>query len=998
MIRSLLSSLITFFLFLTLSSPGQDLEWAKQFNTSSFITTDFIQKDAQGNIYSAGTFYGTADFDPGPATYNLTTTPNKTDVFILKQDPLGNFLWVKKFTSNQNEDCNAMILDKFGNIYCAGKLQGTLDADPGPGVFELSSVTLALDHEGFIVKLNSSGNFIWAKQIGGNYDDRVWSVWADSAGSVYSVGDFRGTVDFNPGPLNFDLTSASGYNAMFIWKLDSAGNFAWAKKFGSSDNENIVAIQGDRFNNLYLTGSHFSSMDADPGPSVYNLPGNGTLSTYIAKLNSTGDFIWAKALTTRGSSSSHPNTLKLNSADEVFISGYYSGTLDFDPGMDSLLLTSTSNSRDIFIERLDTDGNYIWTKTINGPGDDRAFGLDFDTDDCLYISGSFQGTADFNPGPTTNNLTSSGSYDGFILKLDPIGNHLWNFQFGGSSGQDRYGYVYLDSLKNIYLSGLFAYTADFNPRPAVTYNLTHSTGIQSSFVAKWGQCFSPNFNSVSACNAYTSPVNASTWTSSGTYKEFVSTPGFCDSVVITNLTVHNTATYQRNVVACGSYTSPSGNYTWNSNGTYHDTVHILPGCDSLFVINLNILYPTSATITEVACGSYTTPSGSITATTSGTYNDTITNAAGCDSILTINLTVLSRTTNTINVSACSTFTSPSGNYQFNSSGVYLDTIPNHVGCDSVITINLSILNSYNTIQPTACDSFVSPDGTTTYTSSGTYYSTIPNSSGCDSIITVDLTLNYSTFSNLALAGCNTITTPAGNTLNQSGTYSEVIMNSKGCDSLITINAVIGTQATNSISVSACNELISPSGNYIYTQSGNYQDTLVTSLGCDSILFMNVTITTIDTTITQTSTELNTNGSGNSTFQWLNCQGYSLIPNATNATFSPSSTGSYAVEITQNGCVDTSECYQLVIVGEEFAKTISFDVYPNPSTGIFLIQFEKNSTDLRIEISNILAEVLLEKAVSGTGKINIEIPRVPGIYFLSVYSDERRHEIKRLIVQ
>ena len=148
-----------------------------------------------------------------------------------------------------------------------------------------------------------------------------------------------------------------------------------------------------------------------------------------------------------------------------------------------------------------------------------------------------------------------------------------------------------------------------------------------------------------------------------------------------------------------------------------------------------------STINPTACTEYTSPSGKYTWASSGIYYDTLYNAAGCDSIVTVNLTILNSTSNTINISACESYTSPSGKYIWTNSDSYIDTIPNNAGCDSVITINLIINNSSSaTINPTACDSYISPSGKI-WTLTETYKDTIPNSAGCDSIITINLTID-----------------------------------------------------------------------------------------------------------------------------------------------------------------------------------------------------------------------------------------------------------------
>lgn len=189
-----------------------------------------------------------------------------------------------------------------------------------------------------------------------------------------------------------------------------------------------------------------------------------------------------------------------------------------------------------------------------------------------------------------------------------------------------------------------------------------------------------------------------------------------------------------------SYTSPLGN-TLTSSGTYQETIvgGGYSGCDSVITINLALGNTSnSTTINQTACGSYTSPSGN-TYTTSGTYLDTLNGFAGCDSVVTLNLSIGQITTATLNIQTCDSYTSPSGQDTWISSGTYTDYITNAAGCDSIITINLTIQNSSGSTNITACGSYTSADGTV-WTTSGDVIEILTNAAGCDSVLTVNLTI------------------------------------------------------------------------------------------------------------------------------------------------------------------------------------------------------------------------------------------------------------------
>ena len=249
-----------------------------------------------------------------------------------------------------------------------------------------------------------------------------------------------------------------------------------------------------------------------------------------------------------------------------------------------------------------------------------------------------------------------------------------------------------------------------------------------------------------------------------------------------------------------------------------------------------------AKISETVCDSYTTPSGKIW-TTSGSDFDTIPNSFGGDSIILIDLTVIESSTSSITETVCDSYTSPSGKV-WTVTGTYMDTIPNAAGCDSVITVDLTVNNtSSSTITETVCDSYISPSGKT-WTTTGTYLDTIPNAAGCDSVITVELTVNNSSTSTITEIVCGSYTSPSGKIWTTSGTYLDTIPNAIGCDSVITVELTVNSSSASSLTETACDSYTSPSGK-TWTTSGIYMDTIPNAAGCDSVI-------TIDLTVSQSS--------------------------------------------------------------------------------------------------------------------------------------------------
>lgn len=450
--------------------------------------------------------------------------------------------------------------------------------------------------------------------------------------------------------------------------------------------------------------------------------------------------------------------------------------------------------------------------------------------------------------------------------------------------------------------------------------------------------------------------------------------------------------------ACNSYTVPSGNQTYYATGTYYDTLTNSQNCDSILTINLT-MSTSFDTVTSSYCDtSFVSPSGNYTWNTTGTYYDTLTNAAGCDSIITFNLTFLSSTSSTSTIVTCDSYTSPSGNHTWTTSGTYMDTLVNAVGCDSILTVDLTVNYSiYDSISVTECDQYSPPSGVLVYSSSGTYYDMWTTVDGCDSVIVIDLTILNSTSSFITTTACDSFVSPSGNYVwNNTGLYSDTLTNAAGCDSVIAIDLTLYESHFTSINASSCFEYTSPSGMYVWTTSGIYTDTLSSQTGCDSLVEVNLTIDTVDLTIIQDFDELTANPTAVS-YQWLDCnENYSPVVGATQNTFTSSTGGTFAVEIFQNSCLDTSDCYTIAPLSTGSVENSLYTVYPNPTNGLVTLQFEGLQDNVDVTITNIVGQVVYQQSYGQTDKIDLNINSDAGIYFIEFKTPQYNSELIKVI--
>src|SRR5215213_2885140 len=453
---------------------GGDFAWAKSLGGINDESGPYIAADSNGNVYSVGGFRGTADFDPGAGVFNLTTGDD-VDLFISKLDRNGNFVWAKLLIDGTIYAAGTGItIDSSGNVYTTGTFNGTADFDPGAGTFNMIGGADGSNGEIFISKLDNNGNFVWARKLGTG-DSHAIAI--DPSGNVYTTG--FGSGDFDPGAGVFNLTSA-GSNDIFVSKLDSSGTFVWAKGMGGTGADDAWGIAIDLNGDVYASGTFEDTADFDPSAGTFNLTSVGNTDVFLFKLDSSGNFVWATSA--GGAGFDYGLSVALDTHGNVYTAGTFVGTADFDPGAGVANLTSVG-SRDVFLSKVDSNGNFLWAKSMGGLDTEQGGFVALDTNDNIYISGSFYGTADFDPGAGTFNLTSAGFSDLFIAKLDNNGTFVWAKGMGGVDFPDEYGLsIALDASDNVYTGGNFSGTVDLDPGPG-TYTLT-SAGGRDVFISK----------------------------------------------------------------------------------------------------------------------------------------------------------------------------------------------------------------------------------------------------------------------------------------------------------------------------------------------------------------------------------------------------------------------------------------------------------------------------------------------------------------------------------
>ena len=279
-------------------------------------------------------------------------------------------------------------------------------------LFYVSSV-LVFNHLGF------AQNLEWANGFGGIAQDASYSLTADDQGNSYVTGSFVDTVDFDPGSGTTELIS-NGASDIFIAKFDPAGQLIWARSIGGDASDMGISIDIDASGNVLVGGLFQDTVDFDPGPGVQELTihAGSNLDIFILKLTAAGHFVWAQVFGDNGVEGG--GYVTTDDADNVYLSGEYGGTIDFDFGPATHNLTSNGQS-DIFVLALNGSGDFQYVKSFGSTLDERLAGIELDASNNALITGYYQGTVDFDPGTGTYELTSNGMYDMYVLKLDTAG-------------------------------------------------------------------------------------------------------------------------------------------------------------------------------------------------------------------------------------------------------------------------------------------------------------------------------------------------------------------------------------------------------------------------------------------------------------------------------------------------------------------------------------------------------------------------------------------------
>ena len=452
--------------------------WARTWGGSEFDYADDVAMDESGNVFVTGEFQNTVDFDPGPNTA-IRISNGATDTYLSKFDGNGNFKWVVTWGNNDFSAGYGITTDNAGNVLVAGYFRGTVDFDPGSGQdIHVSNG----DRDVLVSKFDTNGNYLWGRSWGGLLTDGVNGITVDNSDNVYETGYFCETVNFNPRGVADNRSSNGGYD-VFLTKLTSDGDYSWTLTWGGTNHDegddlmindngeifctgyfgNIVdfdpgtgiqlrssngdadcylskfdsngifqwvgtwggvgfeacpCLNLDHDGNVLVGGNFQNSVDFDPSDNIYILSSNGGNDAFANKFDSDGNFIWARSW--GGIAEDGVFELGIDDLNNIYATGGYTLTVDFDPGSGSVIRSSAGDA-DIYLNKLDSNGDFLLVQTWGGVGTDAPIGMSKECSYSAYVVGMFVDRFDFDPGADTDIHISNGDKDAFLMKVLPNG-------------------------------------------------------------------------------------------------------------------------------------------------------------------------------------------------------------------------------------------------------------------------------------------------------------------------------------------------------------------------------------------------------------------------------------------------------------------------------------------------------------------------------------------------------------------------------------------------
>lgn len=413
---------------------SQKLSWLTSIESDSTFRINSIENYMDGSVLIGGIVFSVADLDPSTDDFIIESNSQtgRFNGFFAKYGPCGDFLFGGVLEGINSSRVQDVALDDNENIYLSGSFQGgTVDFDPSAGVYNLINPHPDWDHDGFIAKYSSTGNFLWARTSNGLNNETAHDILVKGA-SLYVQGSFTSNVDVDYTTVTNLLTTA-GNGDSYIAKYDtSALNLDWVRVVGANNGQYINGMDINNNHEVYYSVNcqGITTVDLDPGSGVYNFTPNGDGNFAIVKLNSSGDFEWAKAFT-GGNGWNISQTLRLDGNGNIYLGGRFaSDSLDFDPDANEYFIYNAQGTN-AFFAKFNPSGEFLWVKNIESAFSASVNDIDFDSNQNPFIVGGFQNELVIDQ----DTISGVGGNDIYSFSFDNLGNLMYKMVIAGSEDE-----------------------------------------------------------------------------------------------------------------------------------------------------------------------------------------------------------------------------------------------------------------------------------------------------------------------------------------------------------------------------------------------------------------------------------------------------------------------------------------------------------------------------------------------------------------------------------
>ncbi|MFW6327191.1 MAG: T9SS type A sorting domain-containing protein [Bacteroidota bacterium] len=839
------------------SLSSQEWLWAESIYGPDDDEIRAVETDNNGNLYIGGGFKDTLFFSD--SVYHIAPS-NYYDGFIAKYDSSGNFLWAKTYGGNHNDYILDIDINDSGSVYlaCYARSSNTVSYDS-------FSYTGTGNDKTFILKTDPQGNLIWGNLVTHGISNAIPTSIRAKAGIVALTGTYA-YVDLIIGTDT--LSHKGGDDAFLAVYSDSSSNLLWTSTMTSQFLDYSRYLDIDDSANIYTSGIFNSTLII--GDSLDTLLNPLGYEVYLIKFSASGVYQWARRYS--GSGGTQLDGLELSTAGNIYLSGYIGyGTHQLNDS--SFTVTSGDN---FYVQKLNTNGNSIWTNIYSGGSLGRILGMATDHLDNVFISGYLGSTYMFD---TISLSGSSSNYRSFIIKLSNNGDVLHGKAGGNytnNTGLDNIAYAGDGSA---YLIGYFG----SSPGQIAVFgdDSLESYGGRDGFIAKYGS------NSSAPCNLTASLSETQNIYCQGDTAGFVNTS--------TNAT----------------------NYQWFLNGNF-----VTNSSDS----DIELMQADTNEIMLIA------------------------NNSNCSDTASLDIYVNPSYTDTLHETICQGDTIHIAQQPFFDQGIYTINLTSTSNCDSTIILDLTVNPVYQEVlYDTICQGDTIHIAQQPFFDQGIYTINLTSTSNCDSTIILDLTVNP--------------------------VYQEVLYDT----------------------ICQGDTFFLYDDSIAITQSGVYQEDLLSVHGCDSANAIHLWVDTLNADFDIQGDTAFANP-GYAYYQWLNCDSsFKEISGANSNVFIPKQDGNYAVEIATNNCIDTSSCKSIIASNiNKISTPGTIRIFPNPVKDYFNIEGLSKNHTYSLNIFSVNSTLIYEKSINKQqSSVNIEAIK-PGIYFLVISSDSAPDEYFKFI--